>query len=696
MQIFISSPNLSLDNDLNLPFLDIGNLNAVYEDDIIIGTGTFQDELTITSLIDRGIFPFMVSLDIDGEISPLFKTLGFLLSVDSYTVTEELIQEIKATKEMILNLESSTKDIDKKDTLLDAYLLNQQWINSFVLSTGLKGSKSIVEKDEIEDKIHLYRQDGKNGATIYILLEQGRNIKIFRTEIEIDKNSEINEKLIRNKFSQKFKTLIHENHIEYSFGSYQFENITSKYKKEFLIIQKKKKSVVSMESMDKVLKLSEDIDFKEIVFYRLFPKNREIDNKKIELLNSIHNYLNGRGKVGDIEPFLRTRNLREGLTNQEKKATMLSELFIKFIEKIEDEKNQEKSTYFHLAMVTLKDDWESLNIHILTNIFYHIAYGIDIDAIIKKEYSLFIHNFHSYRDAVEDIEDEFEDKEECYLISDLKYEGESLNRRVLDIDYIDKLRKCIGEEHKLHQKLDQLYRQLISQEISYGCDIDKLSHSQNNESLFVKKKSYKDFVNIFFNTIFRLKGLSGISPKKISLLMGYISYILSIEDEKSIDCCYFSFFTLYADKNPKYLIAILKKYFDNRDISIVEFSKNENGYSCKGDKKDIVISTPDYRDKLIKCEKFRQQKSRNFNPSLLKIREFYQLISKNKNMDISIQNIMDNILDDGIDIKTCCENRITLEFFALFMSGEKECDKRLFEFLNSFKDEYQSLNNFKS
>ncbi len=694
MQIFISSPSLSLDTNLNLDFLDIDNLDTVYEDDIIIGTGTFQDELILTSLIDRGVFPFMVSLDIDGEISPLFKMLSCLLLVDSYMVTQELIQEIKAIKEMIITIESATKDIDKKDALLDVYLLNQHWINSFVLATGLKSSETTAKKDELEKRIHLYRQDGRNGATVYVLLEYGKNIKIFRTEI--DENSEINEKLIRNKFSQKFKTIIDENHEEYSFRKYQFENITSKYKKEFLIIQKEQKSVVSMEYTNQSLKLSKDVDFKKIAFYRLFPKNREIDEKKIELLNSIHNYLNGSGKVGDIEPFLRTRNLREALTDQEKKSTMLSELFIKFIEKIEEEKKQEKSTYFHLAMIALKDDWGSLNTHILTNIFYHIAYGIDIDAIIKKEYSLFIHNFYSYRDAVEDIEDEFEDNEECYLISDLKYEGESLNRRVLDINYIDKLRKCIGEEHTLYKKLEQLYKQLLSQEISHGYDTDTLIHAQDDELLFVKKKSYEDFVNIFFNTIFRLKGLSGISPKKISLLMGYIAYILSVEDEKSIDCCYFSFFTLYADKNPKYLIAILKKYFDNREMSIVEFSKNENGYSCKGDKKDIVISTPDYRDKSIKCEKFRQQKSRNFNPSILKIGEFYKLISKNKNMDISIQNIIDSIVDESIDIKIYCEKRVTLEFFALFMSGKKECDKRLFEFLNAFKDEYQSLKSSKS
>ena len=65
-------------------------------------------------------------------------------------------------------------------------------------------------------------------------------------------------------------------------------------------------------------------------------------------------------------------------------------------------------------------------------------------------------------------------------------------------------------------------------------------------------------------------------------------------------------------------------------------------------------------------------------------------------MDISIQNIIDSIVDESIDIKIYCEKRVTLEFFALFMSGKKECDKRLFEFLNAFKDEYQSLKSSKS
>ena len=64
MKIFYSSKQLSCHKDLNPIFLDIDNIDTVTPNDIVIGVGTFRDELIIKSIINRGVLPFFVTLNI--------------------------------------------------------------------------------------------------------------------------------------------------------------------------------------------------------------------------------------------------------------------------------------------------------------------------------------------------------------------------------------------------------------------------------------------------------------------------------------------------------------------------------------------------------------------------------------------------------------------------------------------------------
>ena len=61
MQFFVSSSNLIVDQNVKTTFLDVYTLNDVTNDDVVIGSGTFRDELMLKNLLDRGLFPLMIT-----------------------------------------------------------------------------------------------------------------------------------------------------------------------------------------------------------------------------------------------------------------------------------------------------------------------------------------------------------------------------------------------------------------------------------------------------------------------------------------------------------------------------------------------------------------------------------------------------------------------------------------------------------
>jgi len=688
MQIFISSSNLSFDKNSNLNFLDIDNIDSVTQDDIIIGGGTFRDELIIKSLINKGCLPFFVTLERDNQISSMFKNLTLVVSVDSYLVSREIVKEIVDIRKIIYELEDYIREFDEQERLeesLKELLVNNQYLlNSFSLRSGQK-SVGVEATDKSLSKLYIYVREGKKNKTIYVILQEGSLFKVFSQEVDV--NFEIKEKLIKNNFNKKIKSLM-ESHIEeYIFRNNKFKNITLGYKQEFLLIDKEQNKLLDIRLLDFVLKIYSDIDIESIAVYSLYYRQKEIDEKGKNLLFSIHNHLKDKENgINDIMPFLKGRNLGEGFRNKEKRANMVSDVFIKFIEKINSQKAKKRITNFDFAIITLREEFDSLDEHILTNIFYHIADGIGISSIIKKEFSNFIHSFESYQNIVEESEEALE-FDECYSGLEDFVDEYQLNQRVLNIEHIDRLRRCLGESSELLKGLNRLYSQLSYQEIG-SYDIEQLKDSDSFEDDMVKKNYYEDFVTIMLNSLFNMRGFDGIKLKGLALFLSYVAYRLSIDEkDKSIDCCFFIFLNLYADKEPENLLLRLKKYFEYRELSVMEFFQERELYSCSGDNQTVTLLTPKYRDKSAKCEKFRNQKIRKFEPDLLKVGEFYRIISNQKKMDIAIQSLIDKIVDGELKSDVYCQNKVTLEFLKIFFSGEKECDERLSHFFDCFGKE---------
>ena len=684
MQIFISSSTISFDKELNIISLDIDNLDMVEQNDIVIGSGTFRDELIIKSLINRGCLPFFVTLDRDGKTSPIFKNLTFILSSDSYFLRSETIEEIIETQKIIYGIEEQyNKQEELEESLKELLLNNQYLLNSFILKSGQK-SAGVKVVDKAFQKLYIYIREGKKRKTIYVILQEDNLLKLFSQEV--DKSLKIKDKLIKNRFRAKFKKLMESHQEEFTFGDNQFENITLKYKKEFLLVDEERRTLLDVELMDFVLHLYSDLDIEKIAIYRLYNHSQDIDKKRKELLKSMHQQLNKKGYIKNIELLLAGRGLYEVGRDREKRANIVSDIYIKFLEKISREKEKKRITNFDFATISLQGDFESLDEHILTNIFYHISDGIGISSIVKKEFSNFLHNFESSQDIVEEAEEALE-FDECYYELDEFLDTYSLNQRVLNIDHIDRLKSCLGDTHKLSNKLKRLYSQLSYQEVG-NYNIEQINYDENIEENIVKKNYYENFVTVMLNSLFNMRGFDGVKLKGLALFMSYVGYQLSIEDkDKSIDCCFFTFFNLYSDREPENFLLALSKYFENREDSIMDFFKKRESYHCSGDKISVILSTLNYKDKSAKCTKFRKQKSRKFEPDLLKVGEFYQLISGQKKMDMVIKHFIDKIVNKELDSADYCQGEEVLEFLNLFFEGKKRCSERLAYFFECFKDE---------
>jgi len=197
-----------------------------------------------------------------------------------------------------------------------------------------------------------------------------------------------------------------------------------------------------------------------------------------------------------------------------------------------------------------------------------------------------------------------------------------------------------------------------------------------------------------------MEGYDNIKYKKLAHLMSYIAYKYSLDEhDKSIDCCFFAFFDLYADEHSTSLLLLgyLKDYFtkyfnDEIQISIVNFFEQKKLYNCKEDKLNIILLTPSFGYTEARCENFRKQKSRKFEPNLLKIGNFYRVITGEEKMDITIENFIDTVTTQIIDTTHHCQNEAVLEFLQLFFSSKKSCDQQLSSFLNTFKDELNLIN----
>jgi len=687
MQIFISSPNLIFDKDSDLILLTPSNIELVKQSDIVIGSATFMDELILDSLIDRGVFPFAVTLDKQTLISPTFRAMTLTIEVNSYTVTDSLIDKIVKVKESLIGLEKHIVEVEQKK--VQELLLNYLFLLSFSLDSSLKGEPK-EDIDEWEDNIFIFEKSmpHNNRKIIYIFLYEDRELKIFKQEEKLD--FEVNKRKIRNYFSKNFRRLMR----EHQQSSDEYKNITLQHSKKFRLLEKIEDGYELLSAVptdNYTILLDENINLEEVVVYPTVERKKEIDQEEMKFLISIANHFNlgEEAKVEDIRPLLMIRNLYDAYHDKHQYQTIVSEVFHKFIEKINETKEEKSS--FDLSIELLKSNFENIKEDkaILTNILYSIESGINIQRIVKKQFGNYMSNFLEYKKSVKLAEKYIEDEGEfTHIIDFLEETPLNLNQRVNEKGYIYNLIRCLSDENSLKKEVKNLYKKLL--ELNLPSHIDYEEEYGLDAHEFLKKndenRDHKQFIQLMIGSIFRMQNGYQLSAKKLSKLMAYIFIQLS-QEPNSHEKCFLSFSHIYADNQSTNFLLYLHQFFQTKKHEVERYFRAIDDYSCHVLDKNLIITTQ-YGEEHIQ-EKTLEKREERATSSLKIIGEFYRLLSGEEDMNAIISNVTHKIVKNSTDVSPLCQQEITTLYLGLFLSSKKHCEVSLKSFFDGFKEEYE-------
>jgi len=378
LSIYISSPNLQIEQGLSVDILDISNINKIKSTDIVISTATLYDDLILRNLIDLHTLPFIVTFDTSNSVSELMKNLTLIIDRDIEIVTADIINEIKEIQTSILEFEKSLELIKLKETteLINLYQSIHQLYN---YSYSLKSTepKEIKKRDifiDIKDNIS------------YIILEDNRQRKIFEVQ-----NS--NEKLIRNSFDKYFEELMSGESVELGSRrvSLYYKDISHRLDKDFMLF-----GIDDIDRFETYFRLNSSIErnYNHIALYDISKDVKDIDEIAITALKTLSKlfytkeFKNNEIVYNNLEVFLiSTSSFREivsGIPKVEQnpfKRNVINGM----IEKIYENMRENRSiSNLRFALVCLKEDLSNFNQNIKNHIFYDIQNGINVNREIQK------------------------------------------------------------------------------------------------------------------------------------------------------------------------------------------------------------------------------------------------------------------------------------------------------------------------
>ena len=695
MKIFVSSANITFDQNQDITFLEPNNIDQVTKRDIVIGSSTFMDELLLKSLMERGMLPFVVTINKKTSHTPIFKYMTLCLKVESYDITDELLETIMHIKADITQLEEYIDEDEKEivnKNLLEELLLNYNTFMSHTFDSGVKGGAS---QDEYEKQIYIHYKENKNTSTkiIYVFLYDNGKFRVFSKTVDIDFS--LNKRAMKNSFMKEFSRLLGKESQQEHDG---FKDITLGYGSKFLLLEKINERYLLIDTVPTVdffLKLYRQIDFERLVIYPIMSRNTHINEEKIKMLSSISKYLNQKNHMMlNIKPLLQGKNL---FYSYDKYAyeNIVAEVFEKFLDKIDKSTEEKVPSSFDLSINLLKEGFENIeqDKSVLTNIFYNISDGINVQRVIKKQFTQYMSNFTKYKKSLKKAEVFIENEGEYQHIIDFIEESSlDINQRVNEIDYVYNVLKCLDDRNELKKGVTNLYQQLLKLDLpstdeysdEYGFDYEG----------FIKKKydnfEYKRFIRAMIGAMFRMEG--NLSSKKVSKLIVFMFYHLSKEEDIHLDC-FLSFSYIYADNfSTQFLIEYLYEFFKSKRDNIEEYLReNLDNYKCKIVKNDVEIITKIENNEpiIIKYKTLEKRRNKAIK-SLQVIGSFYKSIFDENSISEIIITITDKIIKDDLDSKIYCQLETTLNYLALFISCKDCCEKNLDNFFNNFQKELAS------
>jgi len=640
LTIYTSSRSLKIDPVLTIKRLDTSLINEVRKEDIVLFTATLRDDLILRTLLERNILPFIITFTESSTVSTLLENLTLLINKEIIIITVDIIRIIKDIRESIILFERYSKtSIRKEKELKELQLLNLYQQVLFCSFHGKEGFKSHREPSDFLNHprrdIYFDIKKNRQRKISYIILYSTQLFRIFKIEEDIDEHAE---KFIYNMFNMHFEALMRGERIKLKNRKFSFEyqEITQGYKKDFLLFSIEDKNTFSSYSL---YTKNPSKTFKNMALYEINKEVKDIDKQgelALHSLRSILKYSKAFNKEQEtlyknLDIFLfSARNFKSIIStiafNEQKsfKQTIISDMFDKIYANI-TEKRELSQLRFALVLLFSKE-FDDLGKKIHSHIFYDIHNGININTQILKAH------------GIENIPEE--------------------------------------------PSKDSIYKEYLEE-----------AREENFINNFIKSSDEKKFIQVFLNSILAMKSNSGIDLQKSIKFVAFFSYISSTNslhlshkegfEKIQISYCYIIMVEFHSEFNRNMFFLYLDDFvnLEDKEIEIRLFLEDKIVHKC--DKSNNEVNIIIWKTKFTKSKDNLRQINHKFSKKLLTIGLFYKLLSEQEDSDEVISTSLKKIRNREINIQTLCTNKITFNFLALFFQGhgKKNCTSNLDAFL---------------
>jgi len=199
---------------------------------------------------------------------------------------------------------------------------------------------------------------------------------------------------------------------------------------------------------------------------------------------------------------------------------------------------------------------------------------------------------------------------------------------------------------------------------------------------FLEKNQNQKFIEVFLKSLLNMESNTQLKGKKTLRFVAMTTYLSSNEDAKTAYCLTAIIIFQTSPKNiNNFFLALDNFIYLEEPITIEEYLKKTLPYQCKEQSKKVEITVN--LEKFIKTKDALRQFKHRFSLQLLKVGNFYKLISKESTLDEIICTSFKNIRDKKLDTTELCQHTTTSDFLAIFFKGhsKKNCQSNLEGFL---------------
>ncbi len=728
MNIYTSSRELKGIRD-DVKYLSFSMLSEVSAEDIVIATGTFGDEITIKSLLQRGVVPVVILIkDKDQEVNSFVENISLTITRKNLRLDDDFLNECKDiaqnTKSFCEAVDAydEQKEIDRQkeeeERLLYLYAMSEI-INSLYPTYQRNQLRGLNTKEKNINFHYILHQTGGKGR--YLFLIKGDRLKVYAIGNAEKSIEDLDGELFLpddSKYEQIYKG-------EYNFlediQPYKLQDISDKYNKEYMLIYSSEIydpeqpfNKDSMKLFEATLTEDNEIlfaheDVKQLFLYRLldFKGSKDSLNQMKSAIEAVKSILskssfdksmyrglftflefqkNAKKLIGELNSFERSilfgNSAFNGVKNEDdteknlfshitKRYDKVSDVFCYFYAKLVQRYNNKKYKVANIDFAYLllsSKDINSLSDDELNTIFQDIKSGIDINSKAKDSFNENI-SAKQYESFVKNVKEAHEkilnSTTEDYIKNKLQDYGNWYSFNLKDEEYINFLISCL--DRKEDSKLIKSLKKIL-QFLGAEDTIPITPEIEDIQSTLDSENDLFEFTKKFLLSLLSYRGDIKINTKNLAKAVGMFLAESTIEDSGDVEC----FFLFLREYNEFDLIKVFEEFLEEsfeEGKRVDLYIKEIFSYECeKSDDQTIIKGLAS-----AKTDSIRKSLQNYKNNQVQKLRLFMQYLLG---------------LDNGYD-DISCDNEATIGFLSIFaghedkLRGSDKCQELIKAFFSS-------------